>query len=569
MNSSLEKKIENIYGKDSLWKLSFKTVLPSLLLTLLFGIYIFVDQILIVNLVPQDGHNYIEIFFAENNKLDLYKRVSEYIASNSSTTLSVSNNISDFIAYPTSNLIGPFSLIILSFGYLISAGGAVLFSKSLAIKNEDLQKKVVWNSFYWTIVFGIVATIIMIFIQTPILTSMTSLNLTITDVKGNNPNNLTVNELNQYFRTYYQGTVDQANKYIYWINGGILFSCLTNLFIFYLRAEGKNLWVTLIGIFANLLNIVLDVILLHVVKTGIMGGGIATFTGQLVNLTLLLSYLLFLNLKDKTTIRFSILKFNKKIINFKILFTSVLLGSSTFLRELTLAIANIVYVPVFMNTLGTLNGEALQSYASIIASPIYNLFFFSIFGIIDGMRPIISYNYSQKNYERVKLAFWIGLSSSLAYSFLVISLVFSIIPYNDTLLPLLNAKNDFDKNNLFTLLLSMMWQFPFLSLSVGGLALFQSANKKIANVILSIMQGAITFYPILYIMSSIALATHTVNVMIFTGFTNILISSLIIFCFSLFFISLFKNNKIEKYEEKWKNIFNKISKNHATLLDVE
>lgn len=537
-------------------------------MTLLFGVYIFVDQILIVNLVPHDGHNYIETFFKESEKLSLYQKVSEYISKNPSIALSVSNNVSDFIAYPTSNLIGPFSLIILSFGYLISAGGAVLFSKSLALKNQDLQKKVIWNSFYWTVTFGVVATIVMIFIQNPILTSMTSLDLTVSEVKGTNPNQVTANELTQYLETYYQGTVDQANKYIYWINGGILFSCLTNLFVFYLRAEGKNLWVTLIGVFSNILNIILDVILLYIVKTGIMGGGIATFTGQLVNLSLLLGYLLFLNLKNKTTIRFDSLKFSKHIASFKILFTSVLLGSSTFLRELTLAIANIVYVPVFFSTLSALDSEALQSYSAIIASPIYNLFFFSIFGIIDGMRPIISYNYSQKNYERVKLSFWIGLFSALAYSFLVISLVFSVIPYNETLLPLLNAKNDFDKDNLFTLLLSMMWQFPFISLSVGGLALFQSANKKIANVFLSIMQGAITFYPILYAMSSIAIATQTVNVMIFTGFTNIVVSSLIIFGFSLFFISLFKNNKIERYDQKWKNIFNKILKNHANFLEV-
>ncbi|MDE7100151.1 MAG: hypothetical protein K2N99_02865, partial [Malacoplasma sp.] len=534
MKTQVQKNIDNIYAKDNIWKLSLKTVVPSLLLTLLFGIYIFIDQMLIVNLVPQDGHNYIEIFFKNNNELELYKKVSSYIDENAGINLNVSNSINDFIAYPTSNLIGPFSLIVLSFGYLISAGSAVLFSKNLSLNNDELQKKVIWNSFYSSFIFGLVATVIMLLIQDSLLKTMVpnSGNL---EVVGNNSAGVDSSDLKKYFNTYYLGVVNQANQYIYWINAGILFSCLNNLLVFYLRAEGKNLWVTLFGVFSNLLNIIFDIILIYVIKIGIMGGGIATFIGQGLNLVSLISYLIYLNMKNLTTIKLNILKLNKKLFDFKIVGTSIVLGSSTFLRELSLAVANIVYVPVFMNTMGAIDVVSLASFGKVVASPIYNLFFFSIFGIIDGMRPIISYNYSQKNYHRVKQGYWIGLLTAIIYSFIVISFSFSIIPYNDSLLKSLNATTEFDRHNLFILFLSMMWQFPFISLSIGGLALFQSTNKKIANVVLSLMQGTITFYPILFIMSTIAQNTQNVNVMVFTGFTNIAISSLIIFVCSLIF----------------------------------
>ncbi|MDE5545444.1 MAG: hypothetical protein K2I76_02440 [Malacoplasma sp.] len=543
MKTQIQKNIDNIYAKKNIWKLSLKTVVPSLLLTLLFGIYIFVDQMLIVNLVPQDGHNYIEIFFKNNNELELYQKVSSYINENPGINLSVSNSVNDFIAFPTSNLIGPFSLIVLSFGYLISAGGAVLFSKYLSINNEELQKKIIWNSFYASLIFGLIATVIMILIQNPLLKSMvpSSNNL---EVNGNNTTGITESDLKRYFNTYYLGVVDQANQYIYWINAGILFSCLNNLLVFYLRAEGKNLWVTLFGVFSNILNIVFDIILICVIKIGIMGGGIATFIGQAINLVSLISYLIYLNIKNLTIIRLSILKINKNLFDLKMIWTSVVLGSSTFLRELSLAIANIIYVPVFMKTMGAIDVVALASFGKVVASPIYNLFFFSIFGIIDGMRPIISYNYSQKNYHRVKQGYWIGLLTAIVYSFIVISFSFSIIPYNNQLLKSLNAITDFDKQNLFILFLSMMWQFPFISLSIGGLALFQSTNKKIANVVLSLMQGTITFYPILFIMSSIAQSSQNVNIMVFTGFTNIAISSLIIFICSLLFIKFLESDKV-------------------------
>ena len=383
----------------------------------------------------------------------------------------------------------------------------------------------------------------MILIQNPLLKSMvpSSNNL---EVSGNNTTGITESDLKRYFNTYYLGVVDQANQYIYWINAGILFSCLNNLLVFYLRAEGKNLWVTLFGVFSNILNIVFDIILICVIKIGIMGGGIATFIGQAINLVSLISYLIYLNIKNLTIIRLSILKINKNLFDLKMIWTSVVLGSSTFLRELSLAIANIIYVPVFMNTMGAIDVVALASFGKVVASPIYNLFFFSIFGIIDGMRPIISYNYSQKNYHRVKQGYWIGLLTAIVYSFIVISFSFSIIPYNNQLLKSLNAITDFDKQNLFILFLSMMWQFPFISLSIGGLALFQSTNKKIANVVLSLMQGTITFYPILFIMSSIAQSSQNVNIMVFTGFTNIAISSLIIFICSLLFIKFLESDKV-------------------------
>ena len=544
MKTQVQKNIDNVYAKENIWKLSLKTVVPSLLLTLLFGIYIFIDQMLIVNLVPQDGHNYIEIFFKNNNESDLYEKVSLYINENTGTNLGVSNSINDFIAYPTSNLIGPFSLIVLSFGYLISAGSAVLFSKHLSLNNDELQKKVIWNSFYSSLIFGLVATVIMLLIQDPLLKTMIPNSTNLKEVVGNNSADVELWELKKYFDIYYSGVVDQANQYIYWINAGILFSCLNNLLVFYLRAEGKNLWVTLFGVFSNILNIIFDIIFIYVIKIGIMGGGIATFIGQGLNLISLISYLIYLNKRNLTTIKLNILKLNKKIFDLKIVGTSIVLGSSTFLRELSLAVANIVYVPVFMNTMGSIDVVSLASFGKLVASPIYNLFFFSIFGIIDGMRPIISYNYSQKNYHRVKQGYWIGLLTAIVYSFIVISFSFSIIPYNDSLLKSLNATTEFDRHNLFVLFLSMMWQFPFISLSIGGLALFQSTNKKIANVVLSLMQGTITFYPILFIMSAIAQNTQNVNVMVFTGFTNIAISSLIIFVCSLIFIKFLESDKV-------------------------
>lgn len=562
-----DQKIENAYLNSNLWKLSLKVILPSLLLTLLLGIYIFIDQMLIINLVPQDGHNYLKNYFDSVNKTDLYSQIEKFILdyrnpanhtflpSDGKIKDIVSNDIKGFIVY-TSNQVGVFTLIVLSFGYLISSGGAVLFSKYTATQEVDLRKKVISSTFYSSFIFGIIATVIMLVIQNYILASMMPSASTIKDDALNsfvNPNNITVAQLRDYFSTYYDAVVEQGSKYIYFINAGIIFSCFINLIVFYLRGENNNFVPTLVGVLCNVLNIILDVIFIVVIKIGIMGGGLATFLGQLVNFASLALYLWYLNRKNKTVILLNYLS-NCRI-NFKIVFNSILLGSSTFLRELSLAVANIVYVPVFMNTVGSIDSAALNSFANLAASPIYNLFFFAIFGIIDGIRPIVSYNYSIKKYDRVKKAFYIGTVYSLIYSVIAITFVFSLVPNVNSILESLNAKTEYDKHNLLILLASMFMQFPFISLSISGLAIFQSANKKVMNIILSIMQGVITFYPILFTMSAIASSTNNTTVMVFTGFTNILVSSIIIFICTLVFLYKFidKPFVIKSFKSSQKN----------------
>ncbi len=538
-NVNTDENIKTAYLNSNLWKLSIRIILPSLLLTLLLGIYIFIDQMLIINLVPKDGNNYLRDYFDSVGKLYLYEKIVNFVNETKQEIVSINNK--DFIVY-ASNQVGVFSLIVLSFGYLISAGGAVLFSKYSATQEFDLRRKVIISTIYSSFIFSIISTVIMIVIQNYILSAMMPSSQTIKDdVLQGISTSITVDELRNYFDTYYDGIVYQASRYVYFVNGSIIFSCFTNLIVFYLRGENNSLIPTIIGIICNFLNIILDVIFIIVAKIGIMGGGLATFLGQFINFIILIGYLYNLNIKNKTTILFSYLKDYK--IDFKIVFNSIMLGSSTFLRELSLAIANIVYVPIFMNTVGNIDNNALLSFARLAASPIYNLFFFAIFGIIDGLRPIISYNYSIKRYDRVKKTFWIGTIYSLIYSIIVIAFVFALVPNVNSILVALNVKDSYDKHNLLILLASMFLQFPFISLSISGLAIFQSANKKLMNTILSIMQGAITFYPVLFTMSSIATSTSSIFVMVFTGFTNILLSSIIIFICTILFLYKYSNKQ--------------------------
>lgn len=536
MINNLNKEINNIYEKKNLWKLSIKIIIPSLMLSLLLGIYIFIDQMLLIHLVPQDGKNYLYDYFLKNNEYSLFYKVSNWL--NDSKNIDnfippVTTDNKDFIVY-CANQVGVFSLIVLSFGYLISAGISILFGRNIAQKNNGKIQVTLSTGFYSSLILGIIFTIVMLLIQNYIVSFMLPSSSSLTKVGGSLNNQPTLDELKRYFDIYYSSVVLEVSKYISFINAGILFSCLINLFVFFLIVEGKNIIPTIISVLCNILNIILDLIFIKIVKIGIMGGGISTFIGQTINLFSLIIYLIYLNRKQMTFILFS--KFIKFKFDLKIFFSSISLGSSTFLRELTLAIANIIYVQVFVKTVGLIDNGALNSLVKISVSPIYNLFFFVIFGIIDGMRPILTYNYSINRLDRVKKAFFIGTLFSLIYSLIVIFLVFTIVLSNNKILNFFNATNEYDKENMILLLLSMMLQFPFIALSIGGLALFQSLNKKIMNFILAIMQGIITFYPILFLNSFVSIQINSYKLMVFTGLINIVVSSLIIFGCSLFYI---------------------------------
>ena len=555
-NEKIGSNVNEFYAKQNMWKLSSRVVLPSLLLTLLFGIYIFIDQLLMIYLIPKMGVDYYQKYF-DSLQMPILEQMNEIIQKLTTDNIDQSRwgftlfNNQNFISY-AANLIGIFNLIVISFGYLISSGASVLYSRAYAKNDHNQRDNVYRTSFYSTIIFSLVATGVMILIQHPILASIIPVgdkyNYVFPSDEIRNSLSTIPNAsetITLYTKYYYYGSVQQTENYLYFLNSTIIFMCLSNLFSFFLRSEGKNIWITVIAITANIFNIVLDVILIYA-KLGMIGSGIATFIGFVTNFFGLVIYIIVLQNKNITNVNFIVLK--KFKIDFKMLVISISLGSGTFLRELSLAIANVIYLSVLYGTFNNItNGPiALAILTKLVASPLYNLLFFAIFGIVDGMRPILSYNYANKEYARVKKAYWIGTLYGIFYSLIVNILVFSSLSSQSVLnffAPVQENEKDQATMMLILLLMSMMFQMPFIGLSVGGLSLFQSTGKNFMNFVLSLMQGSITFYPVLYSMSAISKAVDSYYLMMFTGFLNIAISSLIVFFATVIYIYVYMGKK--------------------------
>lgn len=573
-NQLTESAASNLFSKEKIWKLNLKVVFPSLLISLLFGIFIFADQIIMQQLIPSDGINYSNLIYSnfstedvQNIKIIIYQQKD----------VSVFQLNRDLIISAVST-VGVSNLILLAMGLFINTGSSVLYSRQLSKNNDIKIISIFRNSFYGTIISSLLIMVIILGLQDIIIRSTlpdavnSAADATNKFFSSGESQNAALmypeqasklldrqyvsDLLTNYYKYRNDAIADLSNRYLTFISVSIFFVSVLNLYIFFLRAEGKNFWITVFNVVANILNIVFDIILIYVLKTGMMGSSIATLLGYVLNLIATLVYVTILEKRSETFLGFKNLKkFEFKI---KIIFVSFVLGLGTFLRDLSLAIANILYLPVWYRTV-TATGWAsiVTDVGGVSATPIYNLVFFAIFGIIDGMRPIIAYNYANKNYERVKKSFYSGIITSLIYAVIVNIIVYIptyiSVPGNQ-FLEFLGATNSDGSINeqrqkiLEILIPSMMLQLPFLALTVSGLGIYQSTGKMWMNIFLSIMQGAITFFPILYGISAAAIAINSWELMFYTGFINIAISSLIIFAISLVYIYIYMGKK-EKYND--------------------
>lgn len=555
-------KDSSIFQKENLWKLSLRVVLPSIIVTLLFGIYIFVDQVLMQQLIPNNGVNFFDNGYLSTNytdeqltnilsiiyKSDIKENANLYDSSGQLILEAAKQRANTDTIYASVTTIGTANLLFLSVGFFINTGGSIIYSRALANQNHDKMKQVWITSFYACIISSIVILAIMLGVQKQVI----GISIASPESAASGFTGAEKDLALSYFRIRNQAILDFSNNYTFFITLSIPFVMILNLLVFFVRAEGKNLFITIAGLIANVMNILFDLAFFLGAKLNIVGGGISTFLGYLINLGLMIGYVIYL--ARKQLINFSFYDLRQFSLNASCFISSFLLSLGNFLRDLSLAIANIVYLPIFYGTLAKLGemGAIPESLTpdinAVSATPIYNLFFFSMQGVIDGMRPIIAYNYEQKNYQRVKSAYYTGMLVALGYAVVVNIVFFSAVSPSSALMEFFNANTDSRKQVLMLLFYTMMFQFPFLALSLSGISLFQSNGKMLMTLFLSLFQGLICFIPVVLSMSAISVATQNANVMLFAGFTNIAISSVLIAGISAIYMYLYMGKKEKSYD---------------------
>lgn len=257
-----------------------------------------------------------------------------------------------------------------------------------------------------------------------------------------------------------------------------------------IQSTGKTIFNMIIQGSGAVINIILDPILIFgyfgLPAMGVKGAAIATVFGQVIAALLGI----FLNHKFNTEINASMKGFKpgKQTIGsiYKIGIPSIIMqsiGSVT-----TFAMNNILLM--FSSTAATVFGVyyKLQSFV-----------FMPVFGLTNGMIPIIAYNYGARKKKRITDT--LKLSICIAVTIMIIGVIFFQL-YPRTLLSLFDASEHMLEIGV-PALRTISLSFIFAGYSIVASSVFQALGNGVYSMLISIARQLVVIIPVAFILAKL------------------------------------------------------------------
>ena len=222
----------------------------------------------------------------------------------------------------------------------------------------------------------------------------------------------------------------------------------------YLRICGKANMSMWINIGVSVLNIILDAIFIGYLKLGIEYAALASSLSMSIG-TLILIYP-FITKKVA-------LKFTKPKIKIKEMLGIIYNGSSQFFSNISGSVMSII-----MNSFLLYYGGAVGVAAYSIVMYIESLIVPMLFGMIDAVQPVFSYNYGAKNNKRIMTFFKITCTVALSISIVTMIIIF-VFP--DFLVRMFSSESDIaviDMAKKALLLYAPSYLFTWFIMTVSG-----------------------------------------------------------------------------------------------------
>ncbi len=345
------------------------------------------------------------------------------------------------------NFVYPILNILATFGYMFGSGGSALVSKTLG-EGENKKANSLFSLFvYISFILGVVFAVAGFFLLRPLMAFLGA-----------------------------EGTMlDEAVLY-----GNILLISmplwnLQFLFqIFFITAEKPKLglYVTLL---AGCANMVLDALFIGVFKWGIAGAAIATAISQLLGGGVPLIYFF---MKNK-----SLLRLGKTHFDGKAMLKGTTNGASELISGVSGSLVGILYNTQLLKYAGE-DGVAAYSIMMYVAFIFIGIFF----GYVNGISPVIGYNYGAKNHIELKSLLKKSFTLIVAASVLMLILSESL----SKPLSFIFAGND---EGLFSLTLRgfriYSLSFLFSGTAIFGSAFFTALNNGLISGTISFMRTVV------------------------------------------------------------------------------
>ncbi|WP_423190049.1 MATE family efflux transporter [Alkalibacterium sp. f15] len=298
-----------------------------------------------------------------------------------------------------------------------------------------------------------------------------------------------------------------------------------------LQSTGRTFYTMITQGTGAILNIILDPILIFgwfgIPALGVYGAAIATVIAQITSA--ILAIIINARVNDDLDMHFFGNKPDFKVIKriYSVGIPSMVMTSITSLVMLIFNIILLQFTPTAIAVYGVY--IKLQGFA-----------FMPVFGLNNGMIPIVSYNYGAKNKERMIEAIKVSLMYGLMIMLLGTAL-FQVFPVQ--LLNLFSASDEMMRIGVPALrIISLSFGFAGISIMLG--TVFQAVGNAVLSLWIQVIRQLIVLVPVAYVLS----LTGDVNMVWWSK----LISEGVTIVFALLAMRYVYTKKIEplKYDEK-------------------
>lgn len=357
------------------------------------------------------------------------------------------------------NLAFPVFCLINGTGLMIGMGGGTNYSLLKSRKEHDKANNVFTNAVYLVIGFSILFVLTGIFLSGKIVRILGA-------------DEIIFPMTNTYLRVM------------------LLFSpafLTNNLLQCFVRNDGKPSLSMAAMIIGSLSNVVLDYIFIFPLKMGIFGAILATGMAPIISIIVLCPYLI------RRNNQFHLTKCTPAVKRMAILVSS---GIPSFVTEASSGIVMLVFNFIILRLEGNVGVAAYGVVAaiSLVVVAMYT-------GLSQGVQPIISRNYGQKNSYNVKALLRYALITMLLLSGIIYTIIFSCAS------PIANVFNNEQNLSLQSMAMKGLKLYftacPFLGFNILISTYLISTERPRPAQIISLLRGFCIIVPVAFLFSAI------------------------------------------------------------------
>ena len=363
-------------------------------------------------------------------------------------------------AFTAVSLAFPIQCLMVAFGSGTGVGMNALLSRSLGEKNPVRAGKVAKNGIFLALISYIIFLVVGIF----------------------------------FVKIFYAGQTTASEKEIF--DYGVSYLSIASIFSFgffgqfvferILQATGRTFYAMMAQMAGAVFNIIFDPICIFTLKMGVAGAAVATVGGQCLAAILAVA----LNRKYNKEIDVSMRGFRP---DWRIILKIYAIGGPTIIMQGVGSLMTYLMNRILMGFTATA-AAVFGAYFKL-----QSFVFMPVFGLNNGMVPIVAYNYGAGKRSRILKT--VGFSMLIAEGLMLIGIaVFQLLP--GTLLGFFNASEEMLRLGE-PALRTISLHFLFAGMCIVGGSCFQALGNGIYSMVVSIARQLVVLLPAAYILSKL------------------------------------------------------------------